>query len=202
MDDALLTIVYRLSSLVHRHGPENSNTHPAAPAHAHTLTSTIARSDATWQVVERIEKEADAMRGRLARIVLMLLVFGLVACGGSATSGASVSCSGSFKASTGLGIGEGLELLGSLSFQVDTSGALRGRFAGGGRSPIQVVGQVSGRSVNLAADLGGGQYLFGSGTAQSSANGCPTIAGGPLAIEAAPGSNSAEQVGSWFYSAK
>jgi len=141
------------------------------------------------------------MRGKLARIVLMLLVFGLAACGG-ATNDASVSCSGAFKANTGLGIGEGLELLGSLTFQIDTSGALSGNFAGGGRPAIQVVGQVSGRSVNLAADLGGGQYLFGSGTAQSSANGCPTIAGGPLAVESAPGTGPVERVGSWFYSAK
>jgi hypothetical protein len=141
------------------------------------------------------------MRGRLARIVLMVLVFGLAACGGS-TSDASVSCSGSFKASTGLGIGEGLELLGSLSFQIDTSGALSGNFAGGGGPAIQVVGQVSGRSVNLAANLGDGRYLFGSGTAQSAANGCPMIAGGPLAVESAPGAGPAERVGSWFYSAK
>ena len=141
------------------------------------------------------------MRGRLARIVLLMLVFGLTACGGT-TSGAGVSCSGSFKASTDLGIGEGLKLLGSLTFQVDTSGGLSGSFIGTGQPAIQVVGQVSGRSVNLAADLGGGQYLFGSGTVQSSANGCPTIAGGPLAVESAPGSTSAEQVGSWFYSAK
>jgi hypothetical protein len=131
----------------------------------------------------------------------MMLVFGLAACGGSA-SDASVSCSGSFKASTGLGIGEGLELLGSLSFQIDTSGALSGNFAGGGGPAIQVVGQVSGRSVNLAANLGGGQYLFGSGTAQSTANGCPMIAGGPLTVESAPGAGPAERVGSWFYSAK
>ena len=141
------------------------------------------------------------MRGKLARIVLILLVFGLAACGG-ATSDASVSCSGSFKASTGLGIGEGLKLLGNLTFQIDASGALSGNFAGGGQTAIQVVGQVSGRSVNLAADLGGGRYLFGSGTAQGTANGCPTIAGGPLVVESAPGTNSAEQVGSWFYSAK
>jgi hypothetical protein len=142
------------------------------------------------------------MRGSLARIVLMMLVFGLAACGGAASGDASVSCSGSFKASTGLGIGEGLELLGSLTFQVDTSGGLSGSFAGGGRPPILVVGQVSGRSVNLAADLGGGQYLFGSGTVQSAANGCPTIAGGPLSVESAPGASPAERVGSWFYSAK
>jgi hypothetical protein len=140
------------------------------------------------------------MRGKLARIVLMVLAFGLAACGGT-TSGASVSCSGSFKASTGLGIGEGLKLLGNLNFQVDPSGALSGNFAGGGGQAIQVVGQVSGRSVNLAADLGGGQYLFGSGTMQSSANGCPMIAGGPLVVESAPGSNSADQMGSWFYKA-
>ena len=141
------------------------------------------------------------MRGRWVRIVLMLLVFGLAACGGT-TSGASMSCSGSFKASTGSGIGEALQLLGSLTFQVDTSGGLSGSFVGGGQPAIQVVGQVSGRSVNLAADLGGGQYLFGSGTVQSAANGCPTIAGGPLVVESAPGASPAERVGSWFYSAK
>jgi hypothetical protein len=77
-----------------------------------------------------------------------------------------------------------------------------GSFANGGQPAIQVVGQVSGRSVNLAADLGGGQYLFGSGTMQSTANGCPTIAGGPLAIESAADGSATEQVGSWFYSAK
>jgi len=141
------------------------------------------------------------MRGRLVRSVLILLVFGLTACGGTA-GGAAVSCSGSFKANTDLGIGEGLKLLGNLSFQIDTSGALSGNFAGGGGQAIQVVGQVSGRSVNLAADLGGGQYLFGSGTVQSAANGCPMIAGGPLVVESAPGSGPAERVGSWFYSAK
>jgi hypothetical protein len=130
-----------------------------------------------------------------------MLAFGLAGCAGT-TSNAGVSCSGSFKASTGLGIGEGLELLGSLSFQIDTSGALSGNFAASGRSPIQVVGQVSGRSVNLAADLGGGQYLFGSGTVQSAANDCPMIAGGPLAVESASGAGPTERVGSWFYSAK
>jgi len=134
----------------------------------------------------------------------MMLVFGLAACGAAATSDSPVSCSGSFKASTGLGIGEGLELLGSLSFQIDTSGALSGNFARSGQPPIQVVGQVSGRSVNLAANLGGGQYLFGSGTAESTANGCPTIAGGPLAVESAPGAGAgpAEHTGTWFYQAK
>jgi hypothetical protein len=92
--------------------------------------------------------------------------------------------------------------LGSLTFQVDTSGGLSGSFIAEGRPALQVVGQISGRTVNLAADLGGGQYLFGSGTAQSTANGCPMIAGGPLAIEWAPSSRPAEQLGSWFYSAK
>jgi hypothetical protein len=157
--------------------------------------------------VDIAEKEANAMQGRVARIGLVILALSLAACG-SAQSGASASCSGSLKVSTGLGIGEGLELLGNLSFQIDPSGALSGNFAGG-QSPIQVVGQVSGRSINLAADLGGGKYLFGSGTAQSTANGCPTIAGGPLAIESAPATSpgpakqtTAERTGTWFYQAK
>jgi hypothetical protein len=148
------------------------------------------------------KKEAGAMLGRKARIVLVMLVFGLAACGGSAVNSAGVSCRGSFKASTGLSVGEGLQLLGSLTFQVDTSGALSGNFVSGGQPAIQVVGQVSGRSVNLAAALGGGRYLFGSGTVQSAADGCPTIAGGPLAVESPPGAGPSEQVGSWFYSAK
>ena len=142
------------------------------------------------------------MRGRSARIVLIMLVFGLAACGGAATSDASASCSGSFKAGTDLRVGEGLKLLGNLTFQIDTSGGLSGSFASSGQPAIQVVGQVTGRSVNLAADLGGGQYLFGSGTVQSAANGCPMIAGGPLVVESAPGSGPAERLGSWFYSAK
>src|SRR5262249_51187943 len=114
------------------------------------------------------------MRGSLARIILVAAAFWLVACGGTAGSGAPASCTGTFKASTDLGIGEGLTLLGSLPFQIDTSGSLNGPFTAEGKPAILVVGQVSGRSVNLAADLGNGQYLFGSGTAQSTANGCPT----------------------------
>jgi hypothetical protein len=149
------------------------------------------------------------MGSKLARIVLIAAAFCLVGCGGANNS--SVSCTGSFKATTDLGIGEGLKLLGSLSFRVDPSGSLSGTFTSGGQPDIQVVGQVTGRSVNLAADLGGGQYLFGSGTVQSSANGCPTIAGGPLAVET--GSSAAgpakllapanqvivERTGLWFY---
>lgn len=142
------------------------------------------------------------MRGVLKRAVAIAAVLWLAACGGTPGDGANVSCSGSFKASTGLGIGDGLQLLGSLTFQVDTSGGLSGSFIAQGQPALQVVGQVSGRTVNLAADLGGGQYLFGSGTAQSTANGCPMIAGGPLTIEAPPGDRPTERVGSWFYSAK
>jgi hypothetical protein len=153
------------------------------------------------------------MSGKLARIVLIVAVFCLAGCGGGANS-ASVSCAGSFKATTDLGVGEGLKLLGSLSFQVDPSGSLSGTFTSGGQPDIQVVGQVSGRAVNLAADLGGGKYLFGSGTMQSSANGCPTIAGGPLAVEAGGTSGGpakllvpaeqgiVERTGIWFYQAK
>jgi hypothetical protein len=178
------------------------NTHPTTTVRSHTITSTITRSVATAHGAGGAEKEAGTMTGRLARIILMMLVFGLAACGGTATGDASGSCSGSFKANTDLGVGEGLKLLGSLTFQVDTSGGLSGSFVGTGQPAIQVVGQVSGRSVNLAADLGGGQYLFGSGTVQSAANGCPMIAGGPLSIESAPSAGPAERVGSWFYSAK
>ena len=154
------------------------------------------------------------MSGKLARIILIAAAFCLAACGGSAANSSNVSCTGSFRATTDLGIGEGLKLLGSLSFQVDSSGGLSGTFASGGQPDIQIVGQVTGRAVNLAADLGGGQYLFGSGTVQSSANGCPTIAGGPLAVET--GSSSAgpakllapanqviiERTGLWFYQGK
>ena len=154
------------------------------------------------------------MGSRLARIVLVAAVFLLAGCGGGAANGASVSCTGSFKATTDVGIGEGLKLLGSLSFRVDPSGSLSGTFTSSGQPDIQVVGQVAGRSVNLAADLGGGKYLFGSGTVQSSANGCPTIAGGPLAVETGSTSGgpakllapadqgTVERTGVWFYQGK
>jgi hypothetical protein len=155
------------------------------------------------------------MGSKLARIVLIAAAFFLAACGTGAANSASVSCTGSFKATTDLGIGEGLKLLGNLSFQIDPSGSLGGTFTSGGQPDIQVVGQVSGRAVNLAADLGDGKYLFGSGTMQSSANGCPTIAGGPLAVETSSGSSGGpakllapsnqviiERMGIWFYQGK
>lgn len=154
------------------------------------------------------------MSSKLARIILIVAVFILAGCAGGAANGPSVSCTGSFKATTNLGVGEGLNLLGSLSFQVDPSGSLSGTFTTGGQPDIQVVGQVSGRAVNLAADLGGGKYLFGSGTMQNSANGCPTIAGGPLAVETGGSSGGpakllapaeqrlVERAGIWFYQGK
>ncbi len=154
------------------------------------------------------------MGSKLARIVLIAAAFCLVGCGAGAANSSSVSCTGSFNATTDLGIGEGLKLLGSLSFQLDPSGSLSGTFTSGGQPDIQVVGQVTGRAVNLAADLGGGKYLFGSGTMQGSANGCPTIAGGPLAVETgssgvgpakllAPANQAIiERTGLWFYRGK
>ena len=153
------------------------------------------------------------MGSKLARIILIAAVFCLVGCG--AATGSNVSCTGTFKATTDLGVGEGLKLLGSLSFQIDPSGSLSGTFTSGGQPDIQVVGQVSGRAVNLAADLGGGKYLFGSGTMQGLANGCPTIAGGPLAVETGSGTSGGpakllapasqviiERTGIWFYRGK
>jgi hypothetical protein len=153
------------------------------------------------------------MASKLARIVLIAVTFCLAGCGVGGAN--SVSCMGSFKATTDLGVGEGLKLLGSLSFQVDPSGSLSGTLTSGGQPGIQVVGQVSGRAVNLAADLGGGKYLFGSGTVQSTANGCPTIAGGPLAVESGSASSGGpakqlapanqaivERMGIWFYQGK
>lgn len=138
---------------------------------------------------------------KVPTIALVMFVLLLAACGGSAQNSGGVSCSGSLKVTSGVGIGEGLKLLGNLNFQVDSSGGLNGIFSPGGQPDIVIVGQVSGRAVNLSADLGGGQYLFGTGTVQSSANGCPMIAGGPLAVDSA-GSAGGERTGLWFYEGK
>jgi len=171
------------------------------------------RSGTLW-VNLQFAKEFGAMWNKLARVILIVAALFLAVCGTGAANNSSVSCTGSFKATTDLGVGEGLKLLGSLSFQVDPSGSLSGTFTGSGQPDIQVVGQVSGRAVNLAADLGGGKYLFGSGTMQGSANGCPTIAGGPLAVETdstssgpakllAPGNQVIiEGTGIWFFQGK
>ena len=129
------------------------------------------------------------MRMALAVVGLLATMFWLAGCGGTG-SGAAVRCEGSFSAVAGDGATLGDILTGQLSINVDVSGNLSGAFSRSGQPDIAVVGQIVGRSVNLAADLGNGRYLFGTGTAYDMAGGCPAVAGGPLTMQTVGGATS------------
>ena len=113
---------------------------------------------------------------------LLAALFWLAGCGGAA-SGAAAHCEGTFSVAASNGATLGDILTGKLSINIDVSGNLSGTFARGGQPDVAVVGQIAGRSVNLAADLGNGKYLFGTGTAYDMAGGCPAIAGGPMTMQ-------------------
>jgi hypothetical protein len=49
-----------------------------------------------------------------------------------------------------------------------------------GGAEVAVVGQVTGRAINLALDLGGGRAMFGTGTLFRPISECAGTAGGPL----------------------
>ena len=122
------------------------------------------------------------MRTLMVVVGLLAALFWLAGCGGTA-SGAAVSCEGPFSVAAGEGATLGDILTGKLSINIDVSGNLSGAFSRSGQPDVAVVGQVVGRSVNLAADLGNGRYLFGTGTAYDMAGGCPAVAGGPMTMQ-------------------
>src|SRR5690349_4128088 len=116
------------------------------------------------------------MRKIITLLGLLPMLFWLAGCGGAA-SGAAARCEGPFSVAAGEGATLADILTGKLSINIDVSGNL------GGQPDVAVVGQIVGRSVNLAADLGNGKYLFGTGTAYDMAGGCPAIAGGPMTMQ-------------------
>jgi hypothetical protein len=76
------------------------------------------------------------------------------------------------------GPGAGLHLSGDLKLDVDPAGAISGSWRLVDQSIVQVVGQATGRAVNLMLMLSDGRRVFGVGTADFPLGGGSTIIGG------------------------
>lgn len=94
-----------------------------------------------------------------------------------------VHCNILFEASIRQGPSTGTAMMGSLDFKLDQQGNLSGTLTLKDQTEIPVVGQVTGRAVNLAMQLGDRAYVFGVGTAFKNIDNeeCGYALGGPFA---------------------
>ena len=95
----------------------------------------------------------------------------------------SVTCTLNFEATVYQGPETELALLGNLTLTVDATGAAEGSLVTSDTgAEYPVVGQVNGRAINLAFDLGDNVYIFGLGTAFEpiGAGNCGLALGGPF----------------------
>ncbi len=107
---------------------------------------------------------------------------------------AAVQCSLPFEATVYSGTETGLSLVGTLALSVDDSGSAAGTMTTDSGSDYPVVGQINGRALNLAFDLGDEVYIFGVGTSfeDMGAGNCGKALGGPF-VGPAP-----DDTGTWL----
>ena len=91
-------------------------------------------------------------------------------------------CAIPFEATVRQGASAGQEYSGLLIVKVEDDGSLAGDLIPHGAAPISVVGQATGRAVNLMFTVADGQYVFGVGTAEQPLVGaeCGGTMGGPF----------------------
>jgi len=95
----------------------------------------------------------------------------------------NVTCTLNFEATVYQGPETELSLVGDLTLSVDPTGAAEGSLVTSDTgAEYPVVGQVNGRAINLAFDLGDDVYIFGLGTAFEpiGAGNCGKALGGPF----------------------
>ena len=106
----------------------------------------------------------------------------------------SAGCSLPFEATVYQGTDAALALKGTLSLNVDDLGSASGVLETNDGSTYPVVGQINGRAINLAFDLGDNVYIFGLGTSFEPMDGgnCGKALGGPF-VGPAP-----DDTGTWL----
>ena len=111
-----------------------------------------------------------------------------------ATEAAAPGCSLPFEAEVYQGPDAKLALSGTLSLSLDDTGAATGKLVTDDATEYPVVGQIVGRSINLAFDLGDEVYIFGVGTSFEpvAAGNCGKALGGPF-VGPAP-----DDTGTWL----
>ena len=104
-----------------------------------------------------------------------------------------VICMITFDASVRTGPDAGWTLKGNLVLTVDPTGSATGVLTQADGSDVKAVGQVNGRAINLAFDLGQDMYIFGAGTLTNTLSECTGQVGGPFA------GPKAGDLGDWGY---
>jgi hypothetical protein len=107
---------------------------------------------------------------------------------------AEPACSLPFEATVLSGPDAELSLIGTLGLDVDETGAASGMLVTDTGLEVAVVGQINGRAINLAFDLGDSVYIFGLGTSVEpiGADSCGLSLGGPF-VGPAP-----DDTGTWL----
>ncbi len=97
--------------------------------------------------------------------------------------GQPYDCGMGFKASVNYGPDTGLTLDGQLGLNFDANGGVTGMYMSkDGKTQYPIAGQVTGRAINLAFNIGKNKFVYGVGTAWEDimAGNCGTALGGPL----------------------
>lgn len=112
----------------------------------------------------------------------------------TADAAAEPACSLPFEATVLSGPDAELSLVGTLGLDVDETGAASGMLVTDTGLEVAVVGQINGRAINLAFDLGDSVYIFGLGTSVEpvGADSCGLSLGGPF-VGPAP-----DDTGTWL----
>jgi len=133
---------------------------------------------------------------KLALLCCLMVLMGVVAVVSAqdATEEPAPGCSLPFEAEVYQGPDAKLALSGTLSLSLDDTGAATGKLTTDDKTEYPVVGQIVGRSINLAFDLGDEVYIFGVGTSFEpvGAGNCGKALGGPF-VGPAP-----DDTGTWL----
>jgi len=135
---------------------------------------------------------------KLAILCCLMVLMGVVAVASAqdatATAEPAPGCSLPFEAEVYQGTDAKLALSGTLSLSLDDTGAATGKLTTADKTEYPVVGQISGRAINLAFDLGDQVYIFGVGTSFEpvDAGNCGKSLGGPF-VGPAP-----DDTGTWL----
>lgn len=116
---------------------------------------------------------------RFWRLLLFtLLALSLAACQPGLLPVTTINCSSDFEATVYQGPSQGLALIGKLTFNLDSTGDLRGWLRTDDGQELKVVGQAHGRAISLMFNVGSQQYVFGTGTGEYAIHSCSGVWGG------------------------
>ena len=119
---------------------------------------------------------------RTVAILVLPAALAMSACGDDdkTANARATTCEGEFEATVHDGPNKGTAVQGNLKLKIDESGSASGVVEQSGGPAVRAAGQVDGRAISLAMDLGGGRTLYGTGAALGEISDCKGEMGGSL----------------------